>query len=223
MTGCTRFPARRPSLAAIAAGAALVGSAPSLLAQHSIQELQDLVGARGSSGESELQARGYAYVRGSKSGSASWTFWQKGDAQHCISVRTEEGRYRAIVHAAAADCAPEDGAANGGGGHDMSSGDLFETVCGVIVDQKRYRYRCRAVDAVLDGRTVRTVLHYPDQKIALVWKPGNRVEVRFEGMNPQDVGYVRSEAETSFIAEGKTYFYIPDRDAARMEVESFQP
>jgi hypothetical protein len=40
--------------------------------------LQDLVGARGSSGESELNSRGYTYRSGSKGGGSSYTNWRMG-------------------------------------------------------------------------------------------------------------------------------------------------
>ena len=40
--------------------------------------LQDLVGARGSSGETQLESRGYRNVSGSKGGGSSYTNWLKG-------------------------------------------------------------------------------------------------------------------------------------------------
>jgi hypothetical protein len=70
------------------------------------KELQDLVGARGSSGESELQSRGYTYASGSKGGDSSYTNWKKGS--HCVTVRTTNGHYASIVDVTMLDC-------NGGG------------------------------------------------------------------------------------------------------------
>ena len=64
--------------------------------------LQDLVGARGSSGESELNSRGYTYTSGSKGGGSSYTNWRKGS--HCVTVRTVDGHYKSIVDAPMADC-----------------------------------------------------------------------------------------------------------------------
>ena len=64
--------------------------------------LQDLVGARGSSGETELGQRGYKYVKGEKGGSSSYTNWRKGS--QCVIVRTTNGRYASIVDAPMADC-----------------------------------------------------------------------------------------------------------------------
>lgn len=64
--------------------------------------LQDLVGAKGSSGESALESRGYTYASGSKSGGSSYTNWSKGS--HCVTVKTLNGRYASIVDAPMADC-----------------------------------------------------------------------------------------------------------------------
>jgi hypothetical protein len=59
----------------------------------------DLVGARGSSGESELQSRGYtpAVTRGL---TAFW--WHPGGA--CVRVVTNQGRYQVVENVAAANC-----------------------------------------------------------------------------------------------------------------------
>jgi hypothetical protein len=59
----------------------------------------DLVGARGSSGESELQSRGYssARVRGL---TAYW--WHPAGA--CVRVVTNQGRYQTVENVAASDC-----------------------------------------------------------------------------------------------------------------------
>ena len=64
--------------------------------------LQDLVGVKGSSGESALQSRGYAFVKGGKAGDSSYTAWRSGN--QCIWVRTANGRYTSIADATMADC-----------------------------------------------------------------------------------------------------------------------
>jgi len=66
------------------------------------KELQDLVGARGSSGEQQLEKRGYKYVKGEKGGGSSYTNWLKG--AHCVSVRTVNGHYASIVDVTKLDC-----------------------------------------------------------------------------------------------------------------------
>ena len=100
-------------------------------------------------------------------------------------------------------------------------GGRFATVCGVMVEGKHYRYKCRVEGAAPGGRG-RTVLRYPDQTITLNWRGGRRVNVTFEGMKPQPLTYNTSEGTTQFIFEDKTYFYVSDRDAARMEVQNFR-
>lgn len=64
--------------------------------------LQDLVGAKGSSGESELESRGYSFVKNDKAGNSSYSAWRRGD--QCVWVRTADGRYTSIVDATMADC-----------------------------------------------------------------------------------------------------------------------
>ena len=79
--------------------------------------LQDLVGARASSGESQLENRGYRNTLGFKDGHSSYTNWRKGS--HCVSVRTTNGHYESIVDVGADDCedrSKQGGSHAGGGG-----------------------------------------------------------------------------------------------------------
>lgn len=48
------------------------------------------------------------------------------------------------------------------------------------------------------------------------------MNVTFEGMKPQPLTYNTAEGATQFIFEDKTYFYVSDRGAARMEVQNFR-
>lgn len=63
--------------------------------------LGDLVGARGSSGESELQRRGYAKFGGQQSDDRSYTYWWNAQSRQCVTVATMDGRcaYHAIARA----------------------------------------------------------------------------------------------------------------------------
>lgn len=185
-------------------------------AQDPAPGLQDLVGARGSSGEQALQDRGYKFVTGEKSGGASYTYWRNSRSGQCIIVRTANGRYQSLVKAPDADCrggAAESAPAPGRGG--------FATVCGVTVEGKLYRYKC-TVEGAPPGGPGKTVVRYPDQNITLNWRGPRRASVIFEGMKPQQVRFSTSEGTTQFIFEGKTYFYVSDRGAAEMEVKSFR-
>lgn len=201
----------------IAAAMLVAGGA---VAQDPAPSLQDLVGAKGSDGEHQLQKRGYNFIRTEKSGGDAYSYWQESENGQCITVRTSNGRYASIVFAPASDC--RGGGSAGGGEDHYDHEDKFDTVCGVIVEGQTYRYRCKAVDFYDGSRKVKTALHYPDMNMRVVWKSGNTVVLHFEGMNPQDATYSSSEGETDIFYEGKTYFYISDKGAARMEVEHFR-
>lgn len=102
------------------------------------------------------------------------------------------------------------------------SPDSFDTVCGVFVDGKMYRYRCGATDFYSGGQKVRTELRYPDQTIQLTWHEGNRVGLQFEGMAPKEARYATSEGETNWVFEGKTYFYYSNKSLAQREFDEFR-
>ncbi len=59
-------------------------------------DLGDLVGARGSSGETQLQARGYQFIRATRVRDQSWTFWWSDLQRQCAAVSTTDGRYASI-------------------------------------------------------------------------------------------------------------------------------
>jgi hypothetical protein len=91
----------------VAGGALLAGQAA---AQVTPSDVRDLVGARGSSGESELASRGYVNVGGQSGDDRKWTYWWNDRRGVCLSVTTKDGRYDAIVSTPAPDCR------KGGGG-----------------------------------------------------------------------------------------------------------
>jgi len=111
------------------------------------------------------------------------------------------------------------GSAHAGG---ASSTDSFDTVCGVIVNGQTYRYRCNVADHYAGGQKVRTTLRMPDQTIELTWKRGNRVGLQCEGMVAMEARYARAEGETNWVFEEKTYFYISNKDMARMELRDLR-
>jgi hypothetical protein len=94
--------------AAVAAGVAISeankhgGESHSSSGGSGAAGLQDLVGARASSGEAELESRGYTYAKGEKGGGSSYTNWRKGS--HCVTVRTVDGHYKSIVDVTMLDC-----------------------------------------------------------------------------------------------------------------------
>ncbi|HSQ70396.1 MAG TPA: hypothetical protein VLM41_09945 [Steroidobacteraceae bacterium] len=99
----------------------------------------------------------------------------------------------------------------GSGGQTAAAGgpsreDSFETVCGVFVEGKPYRYCCRVTDYYESSRKSRTTLYFPDQTLQLTWKSGDRVGLQFEGMVPKEARYSTYEGETNFVFDDKTYF-----------------
>jgi hypothetical protein len=85
------------------------------MAQVTPSDVRDLVGARGSSGKSELAARGYVNTGGQTGGDRKWTYWWNDRRGVCLSVSTVNGRYDAIVSTPAPDCRRGAGGANNAG------------------------------------------------------------------------------------------------------------
>jgi hypothetical protein len=95
--------------------AAVVGFAAVASAQ-TVPGLGDLVGARGSSAESELQARGYEFA--TNLGSAA--LWWNASTKTCASVAVDQGRVQSIQTASASDCGKTE--SHGSGGASGASG-----------------------------------------------------------------------------------------------------
>lgn len=153
----------------------------------------------------------------------SW--WYNASTGQCVNTQSRGGRVTSAAEDRNAKCdeaaAQAGGGANSAGGSANSAGgrgDSFDTVCGVIVGRQDTSYRCRVTDYHADGRKTRTTLRFPDQTLELTWNRGHRVGLQFEGMVPKEADYRRSEGETSWVFEGKTYYYFSDKDRARSEV-----
>jgi hypothetical protein len=63
-------------------------------------DVADLVGARGSSGEQEMQSRGYAYVTMTQ----GTQYWWNAASRSCVSIRISNGRYQSVNAASASRC-----------------------------------------------------------------------------------------------------------------------
>ncbi|MBB4858333.1 hypothetical protein HNO88_001652 [Novosphingobium chloroacetimidivorans] len=74
------------------------------LAAQSPSDLSDLVGARGAGGESELQRRGYVFVRTQEGDDRKWSNWWNPARRQCVTVVTMNGRYDSITATPAPDC-----------------------------------------------------------------------------------------------------------------------
>lgn len=66
--------------------------------------LQDLVGGKASSTESDLEGRGYRLISTKKDYSSSYTTWWSDDKNKCISVKTADGRTASIIKLSPSDC-----------------------------------------------------------------------------------------------------------------------
>jgi opacity protein-like surface antigen len=203
-------------LASILAMSAVSGA----YAQDSVRHLQDLIGARGGNGEYQMEQRGYRWVRTDKSSGDAYSYWRDNRSGRCVSIRTSQGRYASIVNTPDFDC--QGGNEVDGSNVAQEQGDKFSTVCGVAVNGQSYRYRCEVVDIYKGNRLTKTVLHYPDQTLKLLWHGRNSVTVRVKGLADREARYSSSEGETNFRMDSKTYFFISNKDAARREVENFR-
>ena len=75
----------------------------------SADTLQDLVGAHGAGGETQLRARGFEHVSTTEQTTSKLSYWWNGSRNDCIQVRTYDGRYTAITDVAASDCGKKAG------------------------------------------------------------------------------------------------------------------
>lgn len=90
-------------------------TAVSATAQDTPSDVRDLVGARASSGESQLRRRGYDFVKTTEGSDRKWSNWWKQSTRTCITVATVEGRYDSITTSPAFDCNRNQGGGGGGG------------------------------------------------------------------------------------------------------------
>ena len=103
------------------AAIALSGSAASALAQAP-SGLSDLVGIRGSSGETQMEARGYALIKTIPVRDQKWSYWWSRDQGQCVQVATSDGRYSAINQVPAQNCGQAQADDRGGRSDDRRLG-----------------------------------------------------------------------------------------------------
>ncbi|EJL30925.1 hypothetical protein [Novosphingobium sp. AP12] len=58
--------------------------------------VNDLVDARGSSADGEMQSRGFRNVGGLKSGNTSYTYWYNGRTRQCVQMGVADGRVQNV-------------------------------------------------------------------------------------------------------------------------------
>ena len=92
----------------------------SLLAQDPVSHLQYMVGEKATI-LNQLQRQGYSYVRGTKEGGGSYSYYRDQRSGECIVARTFDGRVASIVNAPEFDCRNQQGSDSGWGGGSSSS------------------------------------------------------------------------------------------------------
>ena len=199
-----------------------VGAA-GLQAQQPVASLHDLVGERASSGEQQMRNRGYQLQGSSQSGGSSYTYWLDARANKCVSVRTEDGKYRMIVFTPMADCRSEQPTQLPETKPAVSNDDNFDTVCGVDSGGRSNRYRCHVRNEGCRGEGYcRTILTYPDNEVTITWHKNDQIDVQFSGMNPQRTTTSFSDGLTRFSVGGNNYYFYRTPERARRELANFR-
>lgn len=72
-------------------------------------DLEDLMGARASSGERALEQRGYVLTDHGQSEGMSWNYWWNQSRGACVGVATSNGRYERIASVTSHDCNQDTG------------------------------------------------------------------------------------------------------------------
>lgn len=193
-------------------------AASHLPAQQEVRALADLVGARGSSGEDQMNSRGYQFVRGAKTADSSYTFWREPRTGRCVSIRTTDGRYAAIVYTQESDCKAEP--AKAAVPPPAAPGeDSWETVCGVETGGQTYRYRCHLRNEHCNsGGPCRTRLYLPDNKLLITWHSDGSADVEAEGVNAERCAIDEKDGQTRFQYGGTQWFVYRSQDWAAREL-----
>lgn len=69
-------------------------------------DIADLVGARASGGETQMQVRGYNLIRSTRVRDQSWTLWWSDVQNQCVAISTDDGRYASIERVPEPNCRP---------------------------------------------------------------------------------------------------------------------
>jgi hypothetical protein len=91
------------ALCAAIAGAAMVAAPVAALAKTP-PSVRDLVGARGSSGEEQLEFRGFSRISGHTSYDSKINYWWNGNTKECVKVVTYDGNFQSVDQTTNADC-----------------------------------------------------------------------------------------------------------------------
>lgn len=87
--------------------------------QDTPADVRDLIGSKAAGGETQLQNRGYEFISTTTGTDSKYSYWWNNRKKACISVRTLEGRYDAILSTLPADC--NKGTSNSGADSDSGA------------------------------------------------------------------------------------------------------
>lgn len=83
---------------------AILGFFSATASAQTPSDIRDLVGARASGGETQMEARGYSYIGTETDDDRKWTYWWNPRSETCVTIATVDGRYDAITTSPAPDC-----------------------------------------------------------------------------------------------------------------------
>lgn len=69
-------------------------------AGSSVPRLKDLEGARAGQAEGEVKRRGYHWIKSD----GAYSYWREESTDYCVTIRTDDGRYKSIAYATKVDC-----------------------------------------------------------------------------------------------------------------------
>jgi major membrane immunogen (membrane-anchored lipoprotein) len=97
-------------LTGLLAATALIAASSSSVSARPANQMTDLVGARASSGESQLEARGFTHITTSEGAyNTKHAYWWNSRDKNCLHVETYDGRYTAITDGTPGDCHQKSG------------------------------------------------------------------------------------------------------------------
>lgn len=94
-----------------------------MFAQNQVPDLRNLIGMRASSGQAELEYRGFVFIKTGEGGDRKWSNYWNGSRNLCITVVTANGRFDSIVDSPAFDCGRDN---TTGGGTSGSRVTVYE-------------------------------------------------------------------------------------------------
>lgn len=112
--------------------AVVLAASMSVAGMGQANRLRDLVNIRASSGESELESRGYSLTHTTKGDDRVWGYWWNPSSKNCICVATMDGRFSSITDTLPGDCNQKE-KSGGNTGAKVGAGVAAAAIIGAIV------------------------------------------------------------------------------------------